>query len=167
MEATSFGLSVSPLPSTLPATDSSSYRSRLSPSPHLRPPRFAVKGARIFASADDSKDEGSAGLSTSTGLSVDELEQKLGKRRRSRKQKPSAERKPPPKDWESMTLAEKAWDLYVGEKGALFWLNKAAYAAIFVVVGGWIVFWFVGPALNLYQLDSPLLPPTEVFTGSK
>lgn len=71
-----------------------------------------------------------------------------------------------PKDWESMTPAEKAMELYMGEKGLLFWLNKFAYASIFIIIGGWILFRFVGPALNLYQLDSSPLPPTSVFKGS-
>jgi hypothetical protein len=72
----------------------------------------------------------------------------------------------PPKKWEDMSFGEKAIELYVGEKGALFWLNKLAYASIFIVIGGWILFRFVGPALNLYQLDSPPLAPTSVFKGS-
>ncbi|RWR81744.1 endoglucanase 2-like protein isoform X1 [Cinnamomum micranthum f. kanehirae] len=41
----------------------------------------------------------------------------------------------PPKDWDSMTIGEKAVELYVGEKGLLFWLNKFAYASIFVIIG--------------------------------
>uniref|UniRef100_A0A2N9H4M3 Uncharacterized protein n=1 Tax=Fagus sylvatica TaxID=28930 RepID=A0A2N9H4M3_FAGSY len=72
----------------------------------------------------------------------------------------------PPKKWEDMSVAEKAIELYVGEKGLLFWLNKFAYASIFIVIGGWILFRFVGPSLNLYQLDSTPLPPTAVFKGS-
>lgn len=71
-----------------------------------------------------------------------------------------------PKKWEEMTLTEKAIELYVGEKGALFWLNKFAYASIFIMIGAWIVFRFVGPALNLYQLDSPPLSPSDVLKGS-
>nr|XP_009803641.1 PREDICTED: uncharacterized protein LOC104248979 [Nicotiana sylvestris] len=78
-----------------------------------------------------------------------------------------AKAKPPPKDWESMTLTEKALELYVGEKGLLFWLNKFAYASIFIIIGAWILFRFVGPALNLYQLDTPTpLAPESMFTGS-
>ncbi|KAG5050852.1 hypothetical protein GLYMA_02G048800v4 [Glycine max] len=69
----------------------------------------------------------------------------------------------PPKKWEDMSLSEKAVELYVGEKGALFWLNKFAYASIFIMIGGWIAFRFVGPAFNLYQLDGPLLSPSDVF----
>ncbi|KAK6924472.1 hypothetical protein RJ641_010672 [Dillenia turbinata] len=69
----------------------------------------------------------------------------------------------PPKDWDSMTTGEKVMELYAGEKGLLFWLNKLAYASIFIVIGGWIVFRFVGPSLNLYQLDTPPLSPTSMF----
>ncbi|CAI0417902.1 unnamed protein product [Linum tenue] len=80
--------------------------------------------------------------------------------------KGAAARPPAPKKkWEEMSMGEKALELYVGEKGALFWLNKFAYASIFIVIGGWIVFRFVGPALNLYQLDAPPLPPSAVFKG--
>ncbi|CAN6563315.1 hypothetical protein C1H46_033503 [Malus baccata] len=71
-----------------------------------------------------------------------------------------------PKKWEDMSLGEKAWELYVGEKGALFWLNKFAYASIYIVIGAWILFRFVGPALNLYQLDAPPLSPTSILKGS-
>ncbi|KAL4366793.1 hypothetical protein GQ457_05G012460 [Hibiscus cannabinus] len=71
-----------------------------------------------------------------------------------------------PKKWEEMSMREKALELYVGEKGLLFWLNKFAYASIFIVIGAWIVFRFVGPALNLYQLDSAPLPPTSLFKAS-
>ncbi|KAK5843773.1 uncharacterized protein LOC108459657 [Gossypium arboreum] len=73
---------------------------------------------------------------------------------------------PVPKKWEEMSMTEKALDLYVGEKGLLFWLNKFAYASIFIVIGAWILFRFVGPALNLYQLDSSPLAPTSMFKGS-
>ncbi|KAH7669041.1 hypothetical protein IHE45_11G050700 [Dioscorea alata] len=74
-------------------------------------------------------------------------------------------RPPLRKDWESMTLSEKAVELYVGEKGLLFWLNKFAYASIFIVIGGWILFRFIGPSLGLYQLDAPPLPPSSIFKG--
>ncbi|XP_049357447.1 uncharacterized protein LOC125822117 [Solanum verrucosum] len=76
--------------------------------------------------------------------------------------------KPPPKDWESMNLTEKAIELYVGEKGLLFWLNKFAYASIFIIIGGWILFRFVGPAFDLYQLDTPTpLAPESMFKGTE
>ncbi|EAZ02357.1 hypothetical protein EE612_036478 [Oryza sativa] len=70
------------------------------------------------------------------------------------------------KEWEEMSMAEKAGELYVGEKGLLFWLNKFAYASIFIMVGAWILFRFVGPSIGLYQLDAPPLAPTDVFAGS-
>ncbi|KAL6873919.1 hypothetical protein ACP4OV_014001 [Aristida adscensionis] len=69
------------------------------------------------------------------------------------------------KEWEEMSLAEKAVELYVGEKGLLFWLNKFAYASIFIMVGAWVLFRFVGPSLGLYQLDAPPLPPTAILGG--
>ncbi|KAJ4965588.1 hypothetical protein NE237_017437 [Protea cynaroides] len=69
----------------------------------------------------------------------------------------------PPKDWESMTTTEKAMELYMGEKGLLFWLNKFAYASIFIIIGAWILFRFVGPSLGLYQLDATPLPPSNMF----
>ncbi|XP_055804535.1 uncharacterized protein LOC129873460 [Solanum dulcamara] len=82
-------------------------------------------------------------------------------------EKQAVKPKPPPKDWESMNLTEKAIELYVGEKGLLFWLNKFAYASIFIIIGGWILFRFVGPALDLYQLDTPTpLAPESMFKGS-
>lgn len=77
-----------------------------------------------------------------------------------------AAEKAPVKKWEDMSAAEKVMELYVGEKGLLFWLNKFAYASIFIVIGGWIFFRFVGPSLNLYQLDSPPLSPDSLFKGS-
>ncbi|KAK3131277.1 hypothetical protein QOZ80_6BG0504420 [Eleusine coracana subsp. coracana] len=76
---------------------------------------------------------------------------------------PRKEKQRAPKKWEEMSLAEKALELYVGEKGLLFWLNKFAYASIFIMVGAWILFRFVGPSLGIYQLDAPPLPPTAVF----
>ncbi|XP_019177200.1 PREDICTED: uncharacterized protein LOC109172501 [Ipomoea nil] len=94
------------------------------------------------------------------------------KRRQQRQQEEEDRRqgmkaKPAPKDWDSMSLNEKAVELYMGEKGALFWLNKFAYASIFIVIGGWILFRFVGPSLNLYQLDTPPLAPQSMFKGSE
>ncbi|KAM7250837.1 hypothetical protein ACFE04_022720 [Oxalis oulophora] len=79
----------------------------------------------------------------------------------------NTETRPPaiPKKWEDMTLSEKALEIYVGEKGMLFWLNKFAYASIYIVIGGWILFRFVGPALNFYQLDTPPLSPTAILKG--
>ncbi|CAD6341275.1 unnamed protein product [Miscanthus lutarioriparius] len=79
---------------------------------------------------------------------------------------PAPKKKERRKEWEEMSVGEKATELYVGEKGLLFWLNKFAYASIFIMVGAWILFRFVGPSLGIYQLDAPPLPPTAVFGGS-
>lgn len=87
-------------------------------------------------------------------------------RQQQQQQKQAGVAPPPPhKAWEEMTLSEKAAEVYVGEKGLLFWLNKFAYASIFVVIGGWILFRFVGPSLGLYQLDTPPLSPSSLFKG--
>ncbi|GER37354.1 ATP synthase subunit alpha [Striga asiatica] len=99
-----------------------------------------------------------------------EIRFKRGSKKRRKQQQKEQEQqqldKMARKDWDSMSLAEKAIELYVGEKGLLFWLNKFAYASIFIVIGGWIVFRFVGPALNLYQLDTPPLSPNSILKGS-
>ncbi|KAH7442762.1 hypothetical protein KP509_02G000100 [Ceratopteris richardii] len=174
MESTSLGLRALPLPSLSRSCAVVPYSRSLcfSESSNCRI-TVSAQSVRILASASENSDsESNDGevASSSLGLSVEEIEEKFRKRRRSSKGKrgeAKAQPKPQPKDFESMTLAEKAWELYVGEKGALYWLNKIAYAAIFVIVGGWVVFRFVGPALNLYQLESPLLPPDQVFGGSK
>ncbi|KAG6558239.1 hypothetical protein Mapa_000422 [Marchantia paleacea] len=125
--------------------------------------RFAV-----FA-ADERNDSESSG---SSEADVEALESRLGLGRRQRREGGSGEPKPRPappsqpkaeKKWEDMSLLEQAWSLYIGEKGFLFWLNKLAYASIFGLIGGWIVFRFVGPALGWYELDSPLLPPDQLL----
>ena len=66
-----------------------------------------------------------------------------------------------PDGWENMSPIERAGELWAGERGALFWLNKAAYASVFLLVGGWVVFRFVGPALGLYILTSDLTSVPE------
>ncbi|XP_062229838.1 uncharacterized protein LOC133927396 [Phragmites australis] len=78
---------------------------------------------------------------------------------------PRMERQRGRKEWEEMSLADKAVELYVGEKGLLFWLNKFAYASIFIMVGAWVLFRFIGPSLGLYQLDAPPLQPSAVLGG--
>lgn len=110
-------------------------------------------------------------LDASTSPAVAPLRFKRVSRRRARQQElqqttPEPKQPKPPKEWESMTLTEKALELYVGEKGLLFWINKFAYASIYIIIGAWILFRFVGPALNLYQLDAPPLSPSDVLKGS-
>jgi hypothetical protein len=61
-----------------------------------------------------------------------------------------------PDGFDQMDPLQKAGQLWTGERGLLFWLNKAAYASLFIVVGGWVLFRFVGPALGLYELSNAL-----------
>lgn len=127
----------------------------------------------IRSSADDGNDLSSSQPVPPTITPPDavEIRFKRGSRRRRKQEEEgggdrTAQKKAAVvKNWDSMSLGEKALELYVGEKGMLFWLNKFAYASIFIVIGGWILFRFVGPSLNLYQLDTPPLAPTSMFKG--
>ncbi|KAF9682210.1 hypothetical protein SADUNF_Sadunf05G0084900 [Salix dunnii] len=126
-------------------------------------------------SSDETPPPPAAQPPTITPPDTVEIKFKRGSRRRNRKQKGDGgvgvsqsvkAQASAPKKWEDMSLSEKAIELYVGEKGALFWLNKFAYASIFIVIGGWILFRFVGPSLNLYQLDTAPLSPSSILKGS-
>ena len=64
-----------------------------------------------------------------------------------------------PDGWDKMDPGERVMEVLYGERGFLFWLNWLAYRSIFVLVGAWIVFRFIGPALNLYSLKDALLDP--------
>ena len=67
-----------------------------------------------------------------------------------------------PRGWDKMGVPEKAWQLWAGERGFLFWSNKLALGAITVLAVAWVLFRFVGPALGLYTLTNDLLsPPNE------
>jgi hypothetical protein len=58
-----------------------------------------------------------------------------------------------PEGWDAMDPIEKAGQLYMGERGVLFWLNKSATASVVIIAGAWILFRFVGPAIGLYELS--------------
>ncbi|KAJ9511921.1 hypothetical protein QJQ45_004494 [Haematococcus lacustris] len=46
-----------------------------------------------------------------------------------------------PEGFDNMTLGDKQiTELYLGRRGILFWANKAAYASVFIVIGGWVIF---------------------------
>lgn len=138
-------------------------RPRLSPRPRLLLPRAAGEAT----DAGDKSAEGNASAPSSAAPPPLRIKYRPRSRVRQQEQQSAAQKQPPPKkDWEAMTMGEKAVEVYVGEKGLLFWLNKIAYALIFVIAGGWILFRFVGPALGLYQLDSAPLPPSAMFKGS-
>eukprot|EP00798_Chlamydomonas_sp_ICE-L_P020301 gene20301-27059_t len=64
-----------------------------------------------------------------------------------------------PEGWEQMSLPGKVAEIYLGRRGILFWMNKLAYASVFVLIGLWILFRFVGPNLGFYKLAGDLMPP--------
>ncbi|KAL2630653.1 hypothetical protein R1flu_015339 [Riccia fluitans] len=122
---------------------------------------------RVFAAGEE-KSNGDG----DSDVDVEALESRLGLGRRAKREGGDSKPRPPPaapvqakkeKKWEEMSLLEQAWSLYIGEKGFLFWLNKLAYASIFILIGAWIVFRFVGPSLGWYELDSPLLSPDKLL----
>jgi len=47
-------------------------------------------------------------------------------------------------------------ELYMGQRGFLFWANKAALWSVGGLLVGWALFRFVGPALGLYKLANDL-----------
>mmetsp|Transcript_18638 Transcript_18638/g.63502 ORF Transcript_18638/g.63502 Transcript_18638/m.63502 type:complete len:149 (+) Transcript_18638:133-579(+) len=66
--------------------------------------------------------------------------------------KPLYAQTPTPQEWETLSGTEKLYNIWVREKGVLWYINQSAYYSVFILIGGWIVFRFVGPALGLYQL---------------
>eukprot|EP00897_Mesotaenium_endlicherianum_P000904 jgi/Mesen1/10814/ME000093S10334 len=67
------------------------------------------------------------------------------------------------KKWEDMNALEQVGELWLGETGGLYWLNKLAWGAIIGIVVLWVAFRFIGPALGLYQLEANLLDPSDAF----
>ncbi len=61
--------------------------------------------------------------------------------------------------WDEMDPFQKANQLYMGQRGFLFWANKAALWSVGGLIVGWAIFRFVGPALGLYQLANDLSTP--------
>eukprot|EP00200_Dunaliella_tertiolecta_P000033 CAMPEP_0202362094 /NCGR_PEP_ID=MMETSP1126-20121109/14396_1 /ASSEMBLY_ACC=CAM_ASM_000457 /TAXON_ID=3047 /ORGANISM="Dunaliella tertiolecta, Strain CCMP1320" /LENGTH=174 /DNA_ID=CAMNT_0048956181 /DNA_START=66 /DNA_END=590 /DNA_ORIENTATION=- len=64
-----------------------------------------------------------------------------------------------PLGWENMNGYQKTVELLYGRRGFLFWLNEIAYKSVFVLIGAWILFRFVGPGLGLYNLEGNFAPP--------
>lgn len=61
-----------------------------------------------------------------------------------------------PDGWEEMNPFEKVTQLYMGERGLLFWANKAALASIVGLIVAWALFRFAGPLLGMYQLENDI-----------
>ncbi|MFS7896498.1 hypothetical protein Hanom_Chr00s004871g01726121 [Helianthus anomalus] len=145
------------------------------PRPHHHqppPPLHLTRNSSNDSSNNTTSDDTSSASSSPQPV---QIKFKRGARRKTRRKQESGsndnaitmmKKEVVKKDWEEMTVTEKALELYVGEKGLLFWINKFAYASIYIIIGAWILFRFVGPALNLYQLDAPPLSPTDVLKGS-
>lgn len=64
-----------------------------------------------------------------------------------------------PEGWEQMDVPTKMYQLYMGERGLMFWANKAALASIVILIVAWAVFRFLGPALGLYALQQDFSTP--------
>ena len=58
-----------------------------------------------------------------------------------------------PEKWDEMDNFQKANQLYMGERGFIFWINKAAYASAIGIGVVWIAFRVIGPATGLYKID--------------
>jgi len=67
-----------------------------------------------------------------------------------------------PRGWERMNAMEKVTQVLYGKRGFLFWLNWLAFRSVFVLLGLWIFFRFIGPATGLYALKDAWTPP-DVF----
>ncbi|MFS7896494.1 hypothetical protein Hanom_Chr00s004869g01726071 [Helianthus anomalus] len=160
--------------SILPFTNSPHIFTTTRPHHHHQPPPplHLTRNSSNDSSNNTASDDTSSASSSPQPV---QIKFKRGARRKTRRKQESGsndnaitmmKKEVVKKDWEEMTVTEKALELYVGEKGLLFWINKFAYASIYIIIGAWILFRFVGPALNLYQLDAPPLSPTDVLKGS-
>uniref|UniRef100_A0A7R9VTP4 Uncharacterized protein n=1 Tax=Chlamydomonas euryale TaxID=1486919 RepID=A0A7R9VTP4_9CHLO len=64
-----------------------------------------------------------------------------------------------PEGWESMDTGTKMTELYMGQRGFLFWTAKIAYGLAMGMLFAWVLFRFVGPNIGLYKLAGDLTPP--------
>lgn len=58
-----------------------------------------------------------------------------------------------PEGWDQMTGQQKAMQLYMGERGMLFWSAKIATGSVVALAGTWIIFRFVLPGLGIYEIN--------------
>jgi len=66
-----------------------------------------------------------------------------------------------PEGFDAMPPLQKAYNLWAGRRGALYWASQSAWYSAIGLGGGWILFRFVLPALGVYKLangltDAPL-----------
>lgn len=63
-----------------------------------------------------------------------------------------------PEGWEQMSVGQKAYELYLGRRGFLFWATELSWKGAIVLGVAWVLF-RLGGAAGLYQLQGDLLPP--------
>lgn len=63
-----------------------------------------------------------------------------------------------PEGWEQMSLPEKVAELYLGQRGMLFWATELSWKAAIALGVAWVLF-RVGGAVGLYQLQGDLTMP--------
>lgn len=59
-----------------------------------------------------------------------------------------------PEGWEEMDPIEKATELYLGERGMLYWATQLTIYGLVALVVAWIAFRFIGPSVGLYALEN-------------
>ena len=65
-----------------------------------------------------------------------------------------------PEGWDNMDPLQKINELYLGQRGFLFWSTKLATGGVVVLGVAWVLFRIVGPALGLYQLADDINTPS-------
>jgi hypothetical protein len=58
-----------------------------------------------------------------------------------------------PAAWEETPAGERAWTVWTGEKGWMYWMNQASLYGAGGLAFFWVVFRFIGPAIGLYTLN--------------
>ncbi len=64
-----------------------------------------------------------------------------------------------PEGWDAMDPIEKATELYLGERGILYWSAQLTIGGLVLLVVAWVGFRFIGPALGLYNLTNDISTP--------
>ena len=96
---------------------------------------------------------------------IEAIEQRL-KGKRGKKEKegyfdsyPTKESKIPkgmwetdPASWDAMPVEQRAWKLWTGEPGMMYWMNQGSLYGAGTLAFVWVLFRLVFPALGLYQL---------------
>jgi hypothetical protein len=57
-----------------------------------------------------------------------------------------------PASWDAMPVEQRAWKLWTGEPGMMYWMNQGSLYGAGTLAFVWVLFRLVFPALGLYQL---------------